>query len=66
MEALCLELGNKDGLAGCRFNMVHIYFVQKDLKKAKELAHFALSVFQELKMPREIQIVEEFLKELGK
>jgi len=66
MEALCLQLGNKDGLAGCRYNMAVIYFAKKDVKKAKQLALFALSVFQELKMPREIQIVEEFLKELGK
>jgi hypothetical protein len=52
-EALCLELGNRSGLAYCYWNWGLLARKQRDRKTEREKLAAALDIFSELNMPRE-------------
>jgi hypothetical protein len=52
-EALCLELGNRSGLAHCYWYLGLLAGEQLDHKREREKLTTALDIFTELKMPRE-------------
>jgi hypothetical protein len=52
-KALCLELGNRSGLAYCYWQWGLLARKQRDRKTEREKLAGALDIFIELKMPRE-------------
>ena len=61
-EALCLELGNKDGLARCYWAWGLLAREQCDRKAEREKLAAALVIFTDLKMPRERDAVRAELE----
>jgi hypothetical protein len=64
-EALCLELGNKDGLGYCYWNWGLLAREQRDRKTEREKLTAALDIFTELNMPRERDAVWVELETTG-
>jgi tetratricopeptide (TPR) repeat protein len=62
-EAICLELGNTRSLATCYCNSGLVARQQRDSKTEREMLERALALFTELKMPREIRVVQTNLDE---
>jgi hypothetical protein len=62
-EAVCLEFGNRDGLAYCYWNWGLLAREHDDSKTEREKLERALALFTELKMPGEIKAVQESLDE---
>jgi hypothetical protein len=62
-EAICLELGNQDGLARCYSNWGLLARKLSDNGTEKEKLERALALFTELKMPRELKAVQKLLDE---
>ena len=60
-ETICLELGNKSGLAYCYYDWGLIARQRHDSKIERERLEGALALFVELKMPREIKAVQDEL-----
>ena len=52
-EALCLELGNRRGLAYCYWGWGLLARQERDRKTEREKLAAALDIFSELNMPRE-------------
>jgi hypothetical protein len=52
-EALCLELGNRRGLAHCYWYWGLLAREQRDRKTEREKLAAAIGIFTELNMPRE-------------
>jgi hypothetical protein len=52
-EAICQELGNKASLAYCYWQWGLLAQTQADPVTSKEKLHAALTIFNELNMPRE-------------
>ena len=61
-EALCLELGNKDGLGYCYCNWSLLAREQRDRDTEREKLAAALVFFLDLKMPRERDAVRAELE----
>ena len=61
-EALCLELGNRSGLAYCYWNWGLLAREQRDRKTECEKLTAALNIFAELNMPRERDAVRAELE----
>jgi hypothetical protein len=64
-EALCLELGNKAGLAYCYWNWGLLAREQRDRKTELEKLTAARDIFTELNMPREREVVRAELEKMG-
>lgn len=62
---ICEELGDRAGLARSHRILALVAQKEGDLVEARQLATNALAVFTEMKMPRESEGVESFLKSLG-
>jgi hypothetical protein len=62
-EALCLELGNRSGLAYCYWNWGLLARKQSDCQTEREKLTAALNIFIELNMPRERDAVRAELGE---
>ena len=61
-EALCLELGNRSGLAYCYWNWGLLTREQNDRDTEREKLTAALDIFTELNMPRERDAVRAELE----
>jgi hypothetical protein len=61
-EALCLELGYKDGLGYCYWNLGLLAREQRDRNTEREKLAAALVIFTDLKMPRERDAVRAELE----
>jgi hypothetical protein len=61
-EALCVELGNRSGLAYCYWNWGLLAREQRDRKTECEKLTAALNIFAELNMPRERDAVRAELE----
>jgi hypothetical protein len=61
-EALCLELGNRSGLAYCYWNWGLLSRKQRDRKTELEKLAAALVIFTDLRMPRERDAVRAELE----
>jgi tetratricopeptide (TPR) repeat protein len=64
-EAICEELGNRQGLAYCYWYMADLAHERGDREEARTRAEDALSIFTELKMPREIDDVKKLIERIG-
>jgi Tfp pilus assembly protein PilF len=62
-ESICLELGNKRGLAHCYANFGLLARKQGDNKTERERLERALTLFTKLKMPAEIKAAQNLLDE---
>jgi hypothetical protein len=62
-EAICLELGNQENLAICYGNWGLVAREHHDSETEREKLERALALFTELKMPREIKTVQNWLDE---
>jgi hypothetical protein len=63
VEAICLELGNREGLAYCYCIWGLLAREQGDSQTEREKLERALALFTELKMPGEIKAVQDLLNE---
>ena len=61
-EALCLELGNRSGLAYCYWHWGLLAREQRDRNTEREKLAAALVIFTDLKMPRERDAVRAELE----
>jgi len=61
-EALCLELGNRSGLAYCYWNLGLLARKRRDRKTEREKLTASLKIFAELNMPRERDAVRAELE----
>ena len=61
-EALCLELGNRNGLAYCYWALGLLARKQCDHKTERQKLAAALDIFTELNMPRERDAVRATLE----
>jgi hypothetical protein len=64
-EALCRELGNRNGLAYCYWNWGLLARKQIDRNTEREKLRAALDIFTELNMPRERDAVRAELEKTG-
>ena len=63
-EAICIELGDKSGLAYCYWGMAGVHLKKGEKGTAKQRAEQAQALFSEINMPREKKAVEDFLEGL--
>ncbi|MGA9672917.1 MAG: tetratricopeptide repeat protein [Terracidiphilus sp.] len=61
-ETICIELGNRSGLAYCSWSWGLVARRQGDAKTGREKLEHARALFTELKMPREIAVVQAELE----
>jgi tetratricopeptide (TPR) repeat protein len=64
-EAICLAVGNQNSLANCYWNWALLAQGQSDSKTEREKLERALALFIELKMPSEIEAVQNRLENIN-
>ena len=64
-QAICQELGYREGLAYCHWYMADLARVRGDLPEARTRAEQSLAIFTELNMPKQIQRVQRLLEEIN-
>ena len=64
-ETICQQLGDRDGMARCHYNMALIFEQQGDIDTARRLATDALASLREMNMPRETAMVQKLLEAIG-
>jgi tetratricopeptide (TPR) repeat protein len=65
-EVIATELGSREGLGYCYWNMAGLARERGESEEARTRAEAAISIFTELKMPRELDGVKELLDEIGR